>query len=266
MTIRVRVDPTNPGQFFACCGILELADRLWGGAEGWFEHGHFTVDAGAAGLPELLTSYKGLVADGLRECDDVDPGEDDEEGDDTEPLVVPLPAPLRLDWWTDKSLKTWAGSMKARVVFGAMTHAIDASCADPLNDARVVFESKPGGKKGKKREPFYFDARRGANAHPLDVGFAPDPLKMTALAFPAVESLCLVGLQRFRPAPVGTPRVFRYFTWEQPMPVALAAVAACGVLAGCARIAYSFENAFRTDQKKHKGYLPATVTEGGTRR
>ena len=35
--IRVRVDPTNPGQFFACCGLLELADRLWDGAEGWFE-------------------------------------------------------------------------------------------------------------------------------------------------------------------------------------------------------------------------------------
>ncbi|TWW08183.1 hypothetical protein E3A20_26890, partial [Planctomyces bekefii] len=24
----VNVDPTNPGQFFACCGLLELADRL----------------------------------------------------------------------------------------------------------------------------------------------------------------------------------------------------------------------------------------------
>lgn len=30
--IRINVDLTNPGQFFACCGLLELADRLWGGA------------------------------------------------------------------------------------------------------------------------------------------------------------------------------------------------------------------------------------------
>lgn len=35
-SITVAVDPTNPGQFFACCGLLELADRLWPGAEGWF--------------------------------------------------------------------------------------------------------------------------------------------------------------------------------------------------------------------------------------
>ncbi len=33
-SIRVNIDPTNPGQFFACCGLLELADRLWPGSEG----------------------------------------------------------------------------------------------------------------------------------------------------------------------------------------------------------------------------------------
>jgi len=33
----VSVDVTNSGQFFACCGILELAHRLWPGAEGWFD-------------------------------------------------------------------------------------------------------------------------------------------------------------------------------------------------------------------------------------
>ncbi len=50
--ISVRVDPTNPGQFFACCGLLELADRLWGGVEGWFENdeGEFVVTAPAARL------------------------------------------------------------------------------------------------------------------------------------------------------------------------------------------------------------------------
>ena len=28
-SITVNVDVTNPGQFLACCGLLELADRLW---------------------------------------------------------------------------------------------------------------------------------------------------------------------------------------------------------------------------------------------
>jgi CRISPR-associated protein Csb3 len=44
--IRVAVDPTNPGQFFACCGLLELADRLWPDAEGWFADGWFSIQSG----------------------------------------------------------------------------------------------------------------------------------------------------------------------------------------------------------------------------
>lgn len=42
-SIYVTVDPMNPGQFFACCGLLELADRLWKVAEGWFEGGQFCI-------------------------------------------------------------------------------------------------------------------------------------------------------------------------------------------------------------------------------
>src|SRR5438270_7107454 len=53
MTIRVAVDPTNPGQFFACCGLLELADRLWPEAEGWFDEREFCIARGG-GLSELL--------------------------------------------------------------------------------------------------------------------------------------------------------------------------------------------------------------------
>ena len=41
--IQIPVDLTNPGQFFACCGLLELADRLWPGAEGWFEKRLFCI-------------------------------------------------------------------------------------------------------------------------------------------------------------------------------------------------------------------------------
>ena len=47
-TITVKVNATNPGQFFACCGLLELADRLWRGAEGWFadDDEAFLISAG----------------------------------------------------------------------------------------------------------------------------------------------------------------------------------------------------------------------------
>src|SRR5258708_1253015 len=41
--VRVNVVATNPGQFLACCGLLEVADRIWGGAEGYFDHNVFVV-------------------------------------------------------------------------------------------------------------------------------------------------------------------------------------------------------------------------------
>jgi len=53
--ITVNVDVTNPGQFFACCGLLELADRLWPGAEGWFGHDDRSfLIAGGGTLGELI--------------------------------------------------------------------------------------------------------------------------------------------------------------------------------------------------------------------
>lgn len=275
--VRVRVDPTNPGQYFACCGLLELADRLWGGAEGWFEGDRFNIRSGeGCSLSELLRRFKTspLVdeADGVITGD----GEDDDDADEdrkVQPLELAFPDlshPLRLDWWADKSLKPWAGSMNVRVIYSAMTNAIDESCVDPFNDGRVVFDpvsaakgktNKAKSKKGKKREPFYFDARRGASARSLDIGFAPDALKMTTIAFPAIESLCLVGLQRFRPMPTDTPRVFDYHTWSLPLEAHVASTAVCGLLPQVESRGFRFENAFRTDQRKHKAFTPAIPFE-----
>src|SRR5437773_3215099 len=67
--IRIPVDLTNPGQFFACCGLLELADRLWPGAEGWFESPHFCVTC--AGSLRMLIERAGEAT--LNQVDPVTP-------------------------------------------------------------------------------------------------------------------------------------------------------------------------------------------------
>ncbi len=106
---------------------------------------------------------------------------------------------------------------------------------------------------------FYFDARRGSNARPIDIGFSPDSLHMKSRAYPAVEFLCLIGLQRFRPMPVeGRRRFFDYYTWEMPLASRVATVAACGLLPGVNGSRFCFEIKFRTDQRKHKAFTPAT--------
>src|SRR3954467_14091594 len=54
-SINLAVDPTNPGQFFACCGLLELAHRLSSEAHGWFDCRKFFLSADR-GLKELLSA------------------------------------------------------------------------------------------------------------------------------------------------------------------------------------------------------------------
>ena len=85
-TIRVNVDPINPGQFFACCGLLELADRLWDGAKAGLK-GERSASRRGGGLAELIGPVTEI---GLTQLDPDD--------NTASPIEVCLPArPLRLD-------------------------------------------------------------------------------------------------------------------------------------------------------------------------
>ncbi len=87
--IRVNVDPTNPGQFFACCGLLELADRLWPAAEGWFEKGEFLIACNGT-LTDLLDHLLAVPLELVDESDIY-----------SSPAQLGYPFDLTLDWWQD---------------------------------------------------------------------------------------------------------------------------------------------------------------------
>ncbi len=256
--IRVRVDLTNPGQFFACCGLLELADRLWHGAEGWFDGTHFCLEPltqGQTPAPTFSSLIRAVAAATLDQIDKND--------DFGSPIDIGTPFFLRLDWWQDKRsggdrLKVWAGSMRSVRIARAMQHALlrpEFHGEGLLDYATVVTDQA---EPDKKVEPYYFDARRGSNAQSIDIGFSLDSLQMKTRAYPAVEFLCLLGLQRHRPSRCDRPRVFTYHAWELPLCVNITPCAVGGYFGGSDRGAFRFQNAFRTDQRKHKAFTPAT--------
>lgn len=329
--ISIRVDPANPGQFFACCGLLELADRLWNGAEGWFEceDTKFSLTTGGAiqdskeliaalvharlsskltpsllcELQKLETRNRQLKRTGKElpkpeEQRRINLGKLLREG----PISMGAPFNYVLDWWLnerekgtfsaiclgdatptrekrqeredDAIPKTWAGRQEVlRIAKAALVDTERAFKTDEPFDFKCVMRPASGqadgseptaakrrGKrkaKDKKVEPFYFDGRHGANALPLDIGFSPNELHMESKAFPAVELLCLIGLQRCRPNLTDAPLVFEYFTWSMPLPVSVLPAAVSGFFGQ--GFGYRFENAYRTDQKKHSGYLSATL-------
>lgn len=252
-SITVNVDVTNPGQFFACCGLLELADCLWPGAEGWFESSQFCIHAADGELSTLIDKLLAVDLEAL-----------DPDSETKSPIRLGDPFAITLDWWADhnvtggKAFKVWAGRMSSVRIAAAMKAALADALASPLplfDYCAVVYDPD---QTSKKVEPFYFDARRGENAKAVDIGFSPDAHSMNSAAYPAVEFLCLVGLQRYRPATTARRRVFNYHAWTVPLSNELAPAAISGCLAGVDGHAMQFENGFRTDQKKHKSFLPAT--------
>lgn len=241
------VDLTNPGQFFACCGLLELADRVGQNVTAWFDHDVFHV----VSAPKDLLAIAATV-----DLEQMDPGNDTSSA-----IRLGLPFDLTLDWWNDtvgggKGLKVWAGSMRnvriASAMQAAMQPAVHADPSHIFDHGLVVY-----GPDDKKVEPFYFDSRRGDSADAVDVGFSPDKQNLTTTAHPAVEFLCLIGLQRFRPDPTSKRRIYQYTAWSEPLSVELASAACAGRLPAFSGRRFRFENAYRTDQKKHKAFVPA---------
>jgi hypothetical protein len=258
-TIRINVDVTNPGQFFACCGLLELADRLWPGAEGWFaaDDRSFLI-SGTSTLAHLIQE---IAAAELHQTRPDDPY--------SSPFSLGKPfGGFSVDWWeTDltgaRDLKVWAGTMESFGIGQAMQHAMrDRRFREPnLFDVGMVVTTPNN--SGKKKEPYYFDARRASNAHSRDVGFSSNDLGLTTIAHPAVEFLCVIGLQVARPVATTTTRVYDYFTWHVPLLPSVLLAASSGAIRFTDARTYRFENWFRTGQKKHKAFRSARSTTQG---
>jgi CRISPR-associated protein Csx14 len=250
----VRVEPTNPGQYFACCGLLELADRLWSNAEGWFakDGRKFHIACGQHSLKELVSSIANAT---LIQLDSEDPY--------SSPIRIAAPfGQFDIDWWVNdqtgaRDLKVWAGTMESFGIARAMQSAIrdPKFHCDALLDIGMVVTNPDDA--SKKKEPYYFDARRSSNSHSLDVGFSANDLKLTSTAHPAVELLCLIGLQVARPAFTMTKRIYEYSLWTIPLPPNLLLAAATGTVCFSDSQKFQFENWFRTGQKKHKAFRSA---------
>jgi len=241
----IPVDLSNPGQFFACCGLFELADRKWRLASvvAYFEPGLFVLEADDPGCPiaAVLNEFAGV------RCAQLDP-----QDNGSSPLELGLPFALRLDWWCrpkkgsievggSEELKTWAGKQMGPVIFQLTkdSSARAAQAKSPLDYSAAIYDNNGAERKDKTISPFYFDCRREGTS--LDLGFSPDKQDMSVIVYPAVESLALVGLQRFRPFLDRTahPRSFVYRAWSKPIPISTAAVSVSGAVGvhscGCFR-------------------------------
>ena len=243
-TLSVDVDVTNPGQFFACCGLLELATRLDPEALGWFSEPAFHLRSdGADVLQAFSTCTIAPHADAVVESEAAPP---------SPPVQLGPPFEGRLDWWLDDAavragFKTWSGGQTVMGFIDGMREQMRENPAAPASVLRDTFPiSKP--------KPFCFDGRL-SRLTALDMGFSTE--KFTASFSPAAELLTLVGLQRFRPATVVHRERYGYHTWADPLPAGTAAAAAHGLTPSLSHRAFTFPLVVRTGGK-YKAFGPAT--------
>ena len=284
-SIRINADPTNPGQFFACCGLLELANRLWPGAEGWFEEQEFCI-ACEGSLSNVLDAladcrmtntmteaqharFKEITGMSVKVRKSI-PGVEDEckaldkllrEAN----IVFGDPLHITLDWFADdyaggSRFKTWAGRQSVLDIATSLKEALKGPTW--RNEECLKFTVRECGL------PFNFDSDLGAQGGAIDVGFSFDPLAGSALtriesrARPALELLAFIGLQRFRPEEIKGKNRFLYTAWNRPLPIGVAAPAACGVMPIVGARRYEFRLLYRT--KYLKSFLPAIPCTGGS--
>jgi CRISPR-associated protein Csb3 len=246
------VDLRNPGQFLACCGLLELASRLDPEAVGWFEGRSFCLDANSA---EILPSLKDCTIT-ARELSQEEfkgrqPAHSPPKSPKTlNPVLFGPPFNLEVDWWLKPSplreMKLWSGdAMVPARIASALQKCLHASMTKdpslPLGQ-RLVETSTV------EVSPFHFAGTK--SRHALDVGFSVDKVKGLKFVHQSlIELLAFIALQRFRPR--HAEDWLRLAAWSTPLPVAVAAAVAGGGIGSLVLATIAFQVIDR-DDKGHK--------------
>ena len=266
-TITLRMDVTNPGQFFACCGLFDLVARRAPEALAHFEQDGVTkqwrffitggFDGESAATSTLTTLLEEIAG---AEIVAVDP-----EDKAKTALSIKAPFNLELDWWRYEGgpmgkLKTWAGQMSVCSIARDMQQALKKEITRHAEDIENILFVSTVGTDG---QPYYFDANYAVNAQAQDVGFSVDKLgkggfKLKTATNPAVEFLCLIGLQRARPLLAvnekGKERLYEYRVWDKPLACSLLPAAIAGVLPGGGQ-RLRFANPSRA--KDYRAFMPS---------
>jgi CRISPR-associated protein Csx14 len=247
---RIPVDVFNPGQVFACLGLMEAAEILCGPCVGGFTHGGsesqcafaLRVDGDADPVLETLRFLvEAKAVSVVPERTGLSTAKWDVPTRAGEGRAFPAPAPgtpaalptvlvgtdheIPLEHWADGSsrdnVKFWAGAggyPGAALARDALTlvrdlgaNALANAAADPFNVSSPQSSS------------FRFDWRR--DYIPLDAGFSPNMHgAIEMVGYPLVELLAAIGLQHARPARVD-PRdklAYRYGISNAMLPTVFA--------------------------------------------
>lgn len=268
----------NPGQVFACLGLLEAADILFGDARGRFEGeagpwANFVLEAEGApdpfrGVLEALSTARiqvGAPPAALWEdpADGVEAGRDASAGP-TFPAARPerMALPLRVEVTAagrDRSLglghwaegdtgrdnfKLYSGNRSGQQIAEAMLHGVRDKAGRVKTAGLQTLWLRDAA--ALREDPFGMVVPMGGsfNLDPrggwtaLDAGYSPNRVSHAVASSPVVEILAALGLEHARPR-LRRSEV-RYGVWADPLGPTLARPALGAVDAGVALRIFGF--------------------------
>jgi CRISPR-associated protein Csb3 len=217
---RIPVDLLNPGQVFACIGLVEAAEILLGHARGAFlcnpdsTQGEFSLLAAGNENPveAVIQFLKTADISSIAYSDSKHTTEKWEIITKNNACALSIPDPdspatliarmhindktIELDYWGDDTgrdtVKFWAGSG------GYPGAALLRDAQKLLINACANIHSDPFNFSACQKSSFRFDLRRDYTA--LDAGFSPnDHADIIMAGYPLVEILAAIGMTHTRP-------------------------------------------------------------------
>jgi CRISPR-associated protein Csb3 len=228
MKYDIQINPYNPVEYLACCGVFEILARFDALAVSWWElEGQSRccletqVDEAALlhCLSQTLTDWSAWQSstsempeteeqdNAMDETEDT-PEEDDRAESNEGILFSPSfylddqVATLNLDWWYEtlkpnkeigkkSAWKMYAGQLTAENITHKMIEVATTTLQkQPVSGISTLLKLSAGMKRR-----FGFDPRSSRNA--LDTGFSANDLKMPVATYPFVEMLAGIGAHYF---------------------------------------------------------------------
>lgn len=296
MKYDIQVNPLNPVEYLACCGVFEILARFDANAVSWWEtepQPRFWLES-EIDEPLLLTCLTQALTDwnqwqkqnndqadeSSNVAGESEESESEEEGNEGTRLSPQFSLndrtiSLHLDWWYEtltpqrkiKSKSAWkmyAGQQTAEKISRDMTtrgaQLLRENSITRLTDLIKLSAGMTG--------RFGFDPRSTRNA--LDAGYSANDLNLPIATYPFAELLTAFATQHFFPqrnqsgAGITSSRgwiknnLFQYAIWKIPLPITLARVAAVG--AAINQDAAIPLQAERANRDKYSNFKMATAT------
>jgi len=258
--LRVSLDPCNPGQFYSCCGIVELCELA-----GARTLSHFEIDCRQPRratfiLHDATEALINSVVEGLGNSNnyqyfsrptgsDAKTKRSAEGADKAAAVRIECGTSFfDLDWWLDRyhenlsPLKLWPGRATTQTVLASLLGAFPKSInvEDALSSSFAYLTGR-----------FGIDPRSSWDAQ--DLGYSPHAQSQPVQTFPLVEIFGAIGLQGFRPTEI-SPKEYRYHAWGKPLPLSVARVACSELWRGLPGWEFSFSLEARSSRSSRIGF------------